>query len=389
MRALALALALSLFSGPALAQTCGGSFPAFVDQMRAEARDRGHDQTTVDRFFRNVRRDPDVIAADKRQGHFQRDFIDFSGRLIAQYRVDNGTYYANQLDSLFDRIEARYGVSRGVLLAFWAFETDFGQVQGDYNTRDALVTLAHDCRRPELFRPHVFAALELFARGDFDPANTTGAWAGEIGQVQMLPEDILTNGVDGDGDGRVTLKTSSADALMSGAAMLSDLGWRPDEPWLQEIRVPDTLDWSLTGLDQPRPTSDWAAMGVTARAGNLRGDLDAAVLLPMGRNGPAFLAYPNFNVYFEWNKSFVYVLTAAHFANILEGAPRFDPRNPEPGLSGPDILALQEKLVARGYDVGGIDGIIGAMTRDAVQEEQIRLGMPADAWPTSALLKAL
>jgi lytic murein transglycosylase len=385
----ALALVLSLLAGPAAAQTCGGSFSAFVDQLRAEALERGHDRATVDAFFRGTRRDADVIAADRRQGHFQRNFIDFSDRLIAQYRVDNGKYYARQLDGLFDRIEARYGVSRGVLLAFWAFETDFGQVQGDYNTRDALVTLAHDCRRPDLFRPHVFAAIELFARGDFDPGTTTGAWAGEIGQVQMLPEDILTNGVDGDGDGRVTLKTSSADALMSGAAMLSDLGWRANEPWLQEVRVPDTLDWSLTGLDQPRPTSDWAARGVTARTGDLRRDLDSALLLPMGRKGPAFLAYPNFNVYFEWNKSFVYVLTAAYFANILEGAPRFDPGTPDPGLSGPEIIALQEKLVARGYDVGGIDGIIGAMTRDAVQTEQLRRGLPADAWPTRALLDAL
>ena len=385
----ALALVLSLLAGPAAAQTCGGSFSTFVNELRAEAVNRGHQRATVDGFFRGTRRDPDVITADRRQGHFQLNFIDFSDRLIAQYRVDNGKYYANQLDSLFDRIEARYGVSRGVLLAFWAFETDFGQVQGDYNTRDALVTLAHDCRRPDLFRPHVFAALELFARGSFDPDTTTGAWAGEIGQVQMLPEDILTNGIDGDGDGRVTLKTSSADALMSGAAMLSDLGWRADAPWLQEIRVPDTLDWSLTGLDQPRLTSDWAAMGVTARTGSLHQNLESAVLLPMGRKGPAFLAYPNFNVYFEWNKSFVYVLTAAYFANILEGAPRFDPGNPDPGLSGQEIIALQEKLVARGYDVGGIDGIIGAMTRDAVQKEQVRRGLPADAWPTRDLLDAL
>ncbi|NBD30904.1 MAG: lytic murein transglycosylase [Alphaproteobacteria bacterium] len=385
----ALALALSFFAAPALAQPCGGSFSGFIDQLRSEAVTRGHDPATVDRFFSTVRQDPDMIAADRRQGHFQRSFIDFSGRLMAQYRVDNGKYYANQFDTLFDRIEAEYGVSRGVLLAFWAFETDFGQVQGDYNTVNALVTLAHDCRRPDLFRPQVFAALELFEQGAIDPATTTGAWAGEIGQVQMLPEDILTNGTDGDGDGRVSLKSSSADALMSGAAMLSDLGWRPNEPWLQEIRVPDDLDWSLTGLDQPRPVTDWTALGVTARTGTLNRQLDGAVLLPMGRDGPAFLAYPNFNVFFEWNKSFVYVLTAAYFATVLEGAPRFDPGTPDPGLSGEEIVALQEKLAARGYDVGGIDGILGAMTRDAVQKEQLRLGLPADAWPTRTLLDAL
>ena len=116
-----------------------------------------------------------------------------------------------------------------MLLAFWAFETDYGAIQGDFNTANALATLAHDCRRPELFRPQLFAALELFERGEFDPATTTGAWAGEIGMVQMLPRDIIENGVDGDGDGEVSLKTSAPDALLSGAKMLQSLGW-PKSP---------------------------------------------------------------------------------------------------------------------------------------------------------------
>ena len=121
---------------------------------------------------------------------------------------------------------------------------------------------------PELFRPQVFSALELFERGDLDPARTTGAWAGEIGMVQMLPGDILENGIDADGDGVVSLKTSAPDALTSGAAMLSDLGWRPDEPWIQEVVVPSDLDWSLTGLDTTKTPEEWASLGVRARDGD-------------------------------------------------------------------------------------------------------------------------
>ena len=143
--------------------------------------------------------------------------------MISQNRIENGRAQGQRQDAIFNRIEAEFGIPRGVLLAFWAFETDFGAVQGDFNTLNALVTLSHDCRRPELFRPQVFAALELFVRGDFDPATTTGAWAGEIGMVQMLPGDILENGRDGDGDGQVTLKTSPQDALLSGASVLSSL----------------------------------------------------------------------------------------------------------------------------------------------------------------------
>ncbi|MDD9742407.1 MAG: lytic murein transglycosylase [Marinovum algicola] len=383
-----LALSSPVLTSPALAQDCGGSFSQFVAGLKSEAVSKGHSAAAVDRFFAGVQQDPAVLRADRRQGVFQMPFVDFARRLISQNRIDNGKANRQRHADVFARMEREYGVSPGVLLAFWAFETDYGQVQGDFNTLNALVTLSHDCRRPELFRPQVFAALDLFERGNFDPRTTTGAWAGEIGMVQMLPEDILTNGVDGDGDGQVSLKTSPPDALLSGANMLRDLGWRAGEPWLQEVTVPADLDWSLTGLDQPRPPSDWQAMGVRVRDGQAA-DLPAALILPQGRKGPAFFAYPNFNVYFEWNKSFVYVLTAAYFANRLEGAAVFDAGTPEPGLGDEEMKQLQRKLRARGHDVGEIDGILGAGTRNAVQQVQQELGLPADAWPTRDLLNRL
>lgn len=387
-RLLPACLALTL-TGPALAQ-CGGGFSEFVAGLKSEARERGFDAATIDGFFRGVRQDPKVLRADRAQGVFQKPFIDFSRHLISQNRIDKGRAMARKYAAVFDRIEAEYGVSRGVLLAFWAFETDYGGFQGDFNTRDALVTLAHDCRRPELFRPQIFSALKLHQQGDFDPARTTGAWAGEIGMVQMLPSDILENGVDADGDGKVSLKTSAPDALVSGGKMLSHLGWRPGTPWLQEVVVPDDMDWSRTGTEHAASVADWSAMGVRARNGDLADPaLQASILLPQGRKGPAFIAYPNFNVFFEWNQSFTYVLTAAYFATRLEGAPVYDAGNPEPGLSGDQLKNLQRKLQARGHDVGEIDGILGAGTRAAVQAEQARLGLPADAWPTAELLNRL
>ncbi|HQU67779.1 MAG TPA: lytic murein transglycosylase [Albidovulum sp.] len=381
------ALILALAPQAVFAQ-CGGGFGAFVQGLSDEATRRGFDAGLAGEFFAGVRQDQKVLRADRSQGVFKKNFIEFSGSVISPNRVLNGARNAKKYDSVLRRAQADYGVSPGVLLAFWALETDYGAVQGDFNTLNALVTLAHDCRRPELFRPQIFSALELYRRGDFDPRRTTGAWAGEIGQVQMLPDDILRNGIDGDGDGHVTLKTSSADALMTGAKMLSELGWRRNEPWLQEISVPADLDWAQTGLNHERPTGQWAAMGVKGKSAPLaqgRG----AVLLPMGRKGPAFMAYPNFRVYFNWNKSFVYVTTAAYFATRLEGAPAYDAGNPEAGLSDGEMRSLQKKLAARSYDVGAIDGILGEKTREAVQREQGRLGLPADAWPTRALLGQL
>jgi len=204
-----------------------------------------------------------------------------------------------------------------------------------------------------------------------------------------LPRDILENGVDGDGDGHVSLKTSAADALMSGGKMLQGLGWRAGEPWLQEVVLPEGLDWSQTGLETQMPAADWAKLGVKPRQGALAGDLPASVIVPQGRGGPAFLAYPNFRVYFEWNQSFVYVLTAAYFATRLEGGPVFEPGKPEQGLSGPEMQDLQRRLQAMGHDVGKIDGILGAGTRKAVRAVQGQLGLAVDGWPTPALLARL
>jgi lytic murein transglycosylase len=384
-------LALGLSTGAAGAQQCGGDFGQFVQGLRSEAAQRGFSQDAIDGFFRHASYSQRAIDADRRQGIFTVPFTEFSRRLISQNRIDNGRRNADRYRPVFDEIERRFGVSRGILLSFWAFETDYGAFQGDYNTLDALVTLAHDCRRPHIFRPQIFAALELFTHGDFDPVNTQGAWAGEIGMVQMLPEDIVNHGIDGDGDGHVYLQTSAPDALMSGANILSSLGWRPREPWLVEITVPADLDWYQTGIHTSQRVSDWEAAGVRARAGGAlpMSNAQASVILPQGRNGPAFLAYPNFNVLFEWNQSFTYVLTAAYFATRLEGAPVFDARSPDAGLDGAQMRALQQRLQARGHDVGAIDGILGAGTRAAVREEQRRLGLPADAWPTRSLLNAL
>lgn len=387
---LAVGLIFAVFAGQVAAAPCGGDFGDFVATMEAEALAQGQDGAAVDAFFDGASVDPAVLKADRSQGVFRKTFLEFSKALISQSRITNGAALSREWDAVFDRAASEYGVPRGILLAFWAFETDYGAVQGDFNTRNALVTLAQDCRRPELFQPQIFAAIELTAKGMFDPTRTKGAWAGEIGMVQMLPKDILERGVDGDGDGVISLKTSAPDALMSGARMLQSLGWRSGEPWLQEVTLPESLDWAKTGLETELSVADWAALGVVGRGADLPGGaLTASVLLPQGRKGPAFLAFPNFRVLFEWNKSFVYVTTAAYFATRLEGADAYDAGAPEQALSLEQMMTLQEKLAALGHDVGKVDGILGAATRSAVQKEQARLGLPADAWPTKPLLDAL
>jgi len=269
-------------------------------------------------------------------------------------------------------------------------ETDFGAVQGDFNTRNALVTLAHDCRRPDMFRPQLIAAIEMVQHGDLDPAATTGAWAGEIGQVQMLPKDIIAQGVDGDGDGHVNLKQSSPDAILTAAKFIKSLGFTAGQPWIQEVVLPENLPWQKTGLQSGMTAGDWFALGVKPRDGSTAfAQLPASIVIPQGRHGAAFMTYPNFNIYLEWNQSFIYTTSAAYFATRLAGAPPYESGNPEQGLSDESMKALQAKLQTMGHDVGKIDGILGSGTRTALQKEQLRLGLPADGWATEAVLNAL
>ncbi|GGE78400.1 lytic murein transglycosylase [Stappia taiwanensis] len=369
---------------------CGGDFGSFLNGVRRDARAEGLSDAAISRTLANARINRKVLARDRAQGVFKQTFLTFSKRAVSGYRLKHGAGNLSKYAKVFARAERDYGVPGPVITAFWGLETDYGAVQGDFNTVNALATLAHDCRRPELFRPQLLAAIRMVEHGDLDPARTTGAWAGEIGQVQMLPQDIIRFGVDGDGNGHVDLKKSAPDTILTAARFIQSLGWRAGEPWLQEVVLPDTLTWEKSGVQFELTTDDWAAQGVRARSGQLPdGRLPAALLLPQGRKGPAFLAYPNYRVYLEWNQSFIYTTTAAYFATRLAGAPRYQAGSPDTGLSDAQMKALQTRLRKRGYDVGKIDGILGSGTRAAVQAEQLRLGIPADGWPTPALLNRL
>ena len=386
-----------LFAGTAHAQTatataaaCGGDLSAFLQGVKAEVQTLGVSADVADRALAGAALDQKVLSRDRAQGVFRQTFLEFSKRTVSQARLDIGRKKLKDLSDVFGRAEQEFGVPGPVIAAFWAMETDFGAGQGDFITRNALVTLAHDCRRPEIFRPQLLAAIEMVGHGDLDPNGTTGAWAGEIGQVQMLPRDIIAYGVDGDGDGHVNVKQSSPDAILTAAKFIQSLGFTKGQPWIQEISIPENLPFEKTGLQPGMKAADWFALGVKPRDGDTSfGNLEAAVVLPQGRKGPAFMTYPNFNIYLEWNQSFIYTTSAAYFATRLAGAQPYERGTPEEGLSEEAMKQLQTKLNALGHDVGKIDGILGSGTRTAIQKEQQKLGLPADGWATQALLSAL
>ncbi|MFM2278750.1 MAG: hypothetical protein RLZZ444_981, partial [Pseudomonadota bacterium] len=236
--------ALSL-AFPALASAqaaaCGGDLGAFLDGVKAEAIAKGLSAESADRALAGATIDKKVLSRDRGQGVFRQTFLEFSKRTVSQPRLDIGRQKMKLHAATFAKAEADYGVPAPVITAFWAMETDFGAVQGDFNTRNALVTLAHDCRRPELFRPQLLALIEMVHHGDLDPQTNTGAWAGEIGQVQMLPKDIIAFGTDGDGDGHVNLKKSEDDVILTAARFIQSLGFKRGEPWIQEVTIPQNL----------------------------------------------------------------------------------------------------------------------------------------------------
>lgn len=379
--------------GSALAQECqgGASFGQWLDGVRQEAAAAGVSAQAISALD-GVRFSQDIVNRDRRQGVFSQSFLEFSDRMVNSYRLEQGGKLIKRHADLFAQVERQYGVPAAVITAFWALETDFGANTGDVPILPALATLAYDCRRPDEFRPQLIDALKIIDRGDLTAAQMIGAWAGELGQTQFQPSDYLERGVDADGDGHVNLIKSAPDVIASTGALLAHHGWQGGQPWLEEVSVPEELPWDQADLYVQHPRSQWAQWGVTRRDGSpIAADrLAASLLLPMGRHGPAFLAYPNFQVYLKWNQSAVYATTAAYLATRLAGAPRVSRGRAEvESLSREQIHDLQELLQRRGYDVGRIDGIIGAKTREAVRDMQVKLGLPADSYPTVDFLRAV
>ena len=369
-----------------------GTFEQWLAGFKKEALAGGISQATISSALDGVTYDPAVIKRDHGQGVFQQSFLQFSDRMTNTNRLQNGLAQMKKNAQLLARIEQQFGVPPAVVVAFWGLESDYGSYKGNvWPIIRAVATLAYDCRRPELFRPQLMDILRLVQRGDLRPDELIGNWAGELGPTQVTPSDYFHYGVDYDGDRRVDMIRSVPDALASAANLMKKHGWQRGQPWLQEVRVPAQLPWEESGMDVQQPRAQWVKWGVTAAHGTLPADnLQASLLLPMGRNGPAFLAYPNFKAFTEWNAAFVYATTAAYFATRLNGAPPVGKGNgPVAVLTTEQAQELQRLLKANRFYDGEIDGRIGAATRPAIKKAQLKVGLPADSYPSPELIERL
>lgn len=372
----------------ALSCRTSGPFPSWLAALKHDAVAQGVSQRAIDEAAPYLTYDQRIVNIDRGQRVFTQTFLEFSERMAAAYRIQRGLTLIKKYAPVFARIERQYGVPAPVIVSFWGLESDFGANMGKYRTLSSIVSLAYDCRRADKFRPQLLDALRLIDRGDLRPGEMIGSWAGELGQTQMMPSEYYKYAVDYDNDGTRDLLRDVPDVLASTANYLVGLGWQRGEPWMSEVRVPARLPWDQADLDIKLPRSKWASWGVVRADGRpLPADkLPASLLLPMGRLGPAFLVYPNFQVYLQWNNSLVYSTTAAYLATRIAGAPPLHRGTPAPALSFAEVKTLQSMLARDGFDVGKIDGFLGLKSRQAVKAMQIKYGLPADSYPTAELL---
>ncbi|HYN38841.1 MAG TPA: lytic murein transglycosylase [Rhodospirillales bacterium] len=368
------------------------AFEAWVEEVRAEAARRNLNSPEVQVALADVRHVDPVIELDRRQPELTQTFWRYTDARITDARIAQGQTYLDAYAPLLSQVYARWGVPPPVLVALWGLESDFGRIQGDFEVVSSVATLAYDSRRSGFFRQQLFAALELIDSGDLTP-DVRGSWAGAIGQPQFIPTTIRGHAVDFDGDGLRDLRGSLSDVFASAANYLHASGWNSASGWGEEVRLPVDFDYLEAGLEVEKPTAAWQALGVRRADGSdlPNATLPGTVLLPAGINGPAFLVHRNFRVILKWNNSVLYALAVGMLSDRLAGiGPLLVQRwGEEVPLTRYDVVELQSRLTALGFEPGEPDGVVGEKTRRAIRLYQRSVALPADGYPDPGLLQQL
>ena len=351
-------------------------------RLQPAAQKSGVQPASYERFTRGTQADFTVIEKLNYQPEFRLAIWDYLAGLVDDERIADGKANLASHAEILKRVEAAYGVDAATVVAVWGVESNFGRITGNYPLVQALGTLSCFGRRQGYFKGEFFAALRILQRGDIAPERLNGSWAGAFGHTQFMPATYERLAVDFDGDGRRDLVDNSSDALASTANFLRRGGWQSGQPWGFEVRLPAGFNTSLAGRKNKRALSEWADRGVVAVNGRPMADTGlaagekTAILIPAGPRGPAFIVTRNFDVIYGYNAAESYALAIAHLSDRLRGAPPFVTPWPtdDPGLSRAERRELQTLLVARGHDIGVIDGALGDKSRAAIKLEQSRLG---------------
>lgn len=382
-------LAWAAMPAPACADV---GFQQWVRDLWPAAKSAGISRPVYERAFAGVVPDAEILQRAENQPEFSRTMADYIGRMVSDERIANGRSKAAEYAKILDAVEALYGVDRYVVLAIWGVESGYGEHLGDKYVVQALATLGYRGERAKFGRQQLIAALKILQRGDTTAERMRGSWAGAMGHTQFIPTTYNAYAVDLDGDGRRDIWDTVPDALASTANYLRRSGWQPGMPWGYPVILPAGFDYALAD-ETVRPLQQWRHAGVRRANGDRLSETGdaAALILPSGARGPAFLVTANFRAILRYNNSHAYVLGVGLLSDQLRGKAMYRlnwPADERPLLKA-DREELQGLLARRGYPVGKIDGIIGSGTRTAIRNYQRSAGLPADGYPSYDLLNRL
>ena len=372
------------------------SFQGCLANLRSQAIASGVSGSTYDRYTQNLSPDYSVIDKLNYQPEFSTTIWDYLSGLVDNERVQAGQQKLAQHRVVLNRVEQTYGVPAETVVAVWGVESNYGDISGKYPLLQALGTLSCEGRRQSYFRGEFFATMRILQRGDLTQDQLYGSWAGAFGHTQFMPSTYERLAVDFDGDGRRDLVSSTTDALASTANFLKRAGWQTGMPWGFEVKIPQGVSIAGESRRNKRSLNSWIAQGVTRTdgtaliQGNLSGSTPAGLITPAGANGPAFLVFKNFDAIYSYNAAESYGLAIAHLSDRLRGGTPFLTAWPtdDAGTSRAERREIQQFLIQRGYDIGAVDGLIGDKSRQAIQQEQTRLGLKPTGRAGQQILRA-
>lgn len=381
-------LLFSLLSVTATADEPG--FDAWLQDFYRDAQAQGISAQSLEAALSDARPIDRIIELDQSQPEFVQTFLTYLNRRVTAKQIARGQALLQEQGPLLQAVEQKYGVPPAVLVSFWGLETNYGQTLGNFSTPQALATLAYEGRRHAFFRSQLLDALRILDAGHIAASNMVGSWAGAVGHMQFMPSTFLAYAEDGDGDGKINVWQSIPDAMYSAGRYLNAIGWKRDEPIAIEVTLPKDFAWQQAAINQKRSVEQWQALGVQAAdRPALPVGLNAAIVLPQGWRGPAFMVFDNFNVVMQWNRSTSYALTVAHLANRLQGGPVLvggAGAEQEP-VSIDAVKQLQRQLTDLGFDTGGSDGLPGPKTQAAIRGYQLAHALPADGYASPNLMR--
>ena len=382
--------AVAFAAHPALAAANG--FDSFVQSLWPQAKARGVSRETFDAAFEGVTLNPKIIALTRKQAEFVKPVWSYLDSAVSAAKVQRGQARGAEWKDTLARAEGQYGVDGSIVMGIWGLETDFGAYSGDMPVIRSLATLAYARYRGDFFKDELLVALEILQQGHITPERMKGSWAGAMGQTQFMPSSFMKYAVDFDNDGRKDIWTNMPDAIGSTANYLKAHGWIAGATWGYEVVLPRGFD--IAALDPAKffDFATFAAAGVTRADGEaLPRSGEAALLLPAGLRGPAFLVTPNFKVVKSYNNSTSYALGVCLLGDRIAGLGNLRaswPRGDKP-LDRKQAKELQVRLRKLGYDVGEMDGKLGEKASVAVRAWQKQAGLAPDGYPTRILLEKM